>query len=184
MLSNLYALKQKCKREETFFDKVHVIGIEFFGVSVSLSCYWATRTEAGHVKYLAKTLDTWCLLTKSETSCKEARTCIHNAIDWLLFETQAWIHSDLQAVEDTLVDVPLAGLMASIYSERSREGMAHQRPFHNNEYIISMSHQIRPQAGQIFFLFHQVNTYLSIEAGQIKYSMRVEQGSVCLYIRR
>ena len=122
MLSNLYALKQKCKREETFFDKVHVMGIEFFGVSFSLSCYRATRSETGQVKYLGKTLDTWCLLTSPGTHCKEARSCIRNAIEGLRSETQEWIHSDLQAIEDTLVDVPLADLMEPLFSERSHDG--------------------------------------------------------------
>ena len=45
MLSNLYALKQKYGREETF-NKVHAMGVEVFDSCVQLSCYWATSRKA------------------------------------------------------------------------------------------------------------------------------------------
>ena len=121
MLSNLYALKKKCKREEAFFDKVHVMEVEFFEGCVSLSCYWATRPGPGQVKYFGKTLETWCLLSSSGTHYKEARSCIRNAIDWVRSEAQEWIYSDLQAIEDILIGVPLADLLQPVYSAQNRD---------------------------------------------------------------
>ena len=107
MLSNLYALKQKCRREETF-DKVHAMGVEIFDSCVQLSCYWATRSESGEIKYLGTKLQTWTLLNKGDHGYKEARLCIHNAINRVRSEAQEWIRSDLQSIEDMLVSVPLS----------------------------------------------------------------------------
>ena len=108
MLSNLYALKQKCSREEEFFDKVHAMGVEFFDSSVQLSCYWATRTKTGEISYRGETLQTWTLLDIHGHGYKQARLCIHNAIDWVRDQAHKWICSDLQAVEDMLNSVPLS----------------------------------------------------------------------------
>ena len=115
MLSNLYALKQMYKREETFFDKVHAMGVEIFDGSIQLSCYWATRSEKGHVRYLGDSIETWSLLESSGRSYREARRCIHNAIDWVRSEAQEWIRSDLRAIEDKLISVPLSQLTQPKY---------------------------------------------------------------------
>ena len=106
MLSNLYALKQKCRREETFFDKVHAMGVEIFDTCVQLSCYWATRSKSGEIKYLGTRLQTWILLNRGDSGYREARLCIHNAIDWVRSEAQEWIRSDLQSIEDMFVSIP------------------------------------------------------------------------------
>ena len=121
MLSNIYVLKQECKREETFLDKVHAIGAEFFEGGVSLSCYWATRPGPGEVKYFGKTHETWCLLTSSGTHYKEACSYKANAIGCVRFEAQEWIHPDLQVIEDMLISAPLADLMQRVYSAQSRD---------------------------------------------------------------
>ena len=94
MLSNLYALKQMCKREESFFDKVHAMAVEIFDGSIQLSCYWATRSEKGQVRYLGESIETWSLLESSGRSYREACRCIHNAIEWVQSEAQEWIRSD------------------------------------------------------------------------------------------
>ena len=107
MLSNLYAIKQKCRREEEFFDKVHAMGVEIFDGSVQLSCYWATRTKTGEISYCGEVVQTWTLLDIHGHGYKQARLCIHNAIDWVRDEAQKWIRSDLQAIEDMLVSVPI-----------------------------------------------------------------------------
>ena len=102
MLSNLYALKQKCNREDTFFDKVHVMGVELVEGHVSLSCYWATQPKPGKIKYLGKTLQTWSFLASDGAHFRAACSCIQNAINWVQSEAQESIFSDLQAVEDSL----------------------------------------------------------------------------------
>ena len=110
MLSNIYALKQMCGAEESFFDKVHVMGVEFFEGCVELSCYWATRSETGEIRYLGESLQTWCLLNSSGEHFKEARSCIHNAMEWVRSEAEEWIRADLQAIEDKLTSIPLSQL--------------------------------------------------------------------------
>ena len=121
MLSNLYALKQKCKREETFFNKVHVMGVEIFEGCVQLSCYWATRSRTGEIKYRGDILQAWTLIDVHGHQYKQARLCIRNAIDWVQDQAQKWIRSDLQAVEDMLVDVSLSEIPLPISrSVRSR----------------------------------------------------------------
>ena len=108
MLSNLYALKQICKREESFFDKVHAMTIEVYDGVAQLSCYCTTRSMTGQVRYLGEVVDTWSLLEASGRGYREARCCIHNAIEWVRSEAQEWIRSDLQSIEDMLISVPLS----------------------------------------------------------------------------
>ena len=121
MLSNIYALKQKCKREESFFDKVHVMGVEIFEGSVQLSCYWATRSRTGEIQYRGGILQAWTLFDIHGQQYREARLCIRNAIDWVRTQTQEWIRSDLQAVEDMMVNTSLSEIPPRISrSVRSR----------------------------------------------------------------
>ena len=88
MLLNLYALKQICEREESFFDKVHVMAVEVYDGVAQLSCYWATRSMTGQVRYLGEVVDTWSLLEASGRGYREARRCIHNAIECVRSEAQ------------------------------------------------------------------------------------------------
>ena len=108
MLSNLYALKQMCKREESFFDKVHAMTIGVYDGVAQLPCYCTTRSMTGQVRYLGEAVDTWSLLEASGRGYREARCCIHNAIEWVRSEAQEWIRSDLQSIEDMLISVPLS----------------------------------------------------------------------------
>ena len=79
------------------------------------------RLSQDLVKSNMKTLETWCLLTSSGRHYKEARFYIRNAIEWVRSEAQEWIYSDLQAIEDMLISVPLADLMQPVYSAQSRD---------------------------------------------------------------
>ena len=96
------------------------MGIEIYEGCVQLSCYWA-QSKTGQIRYLGQSLETWSLLESSGRSYREARRCIHNAIDWVRSEAQEWIRSDLQAIEDVLISVPLSHITQPQYhSVRSR----------------------------------------------------------------
>ena len=66
------------------------------------------QSESGEIKYLGIRLQTWTLLNRDDHGLKEARLCIHSAIDRVRSEAQEWIRSDMQAIEDMLISVPLS----------------------------------------------------------------------------
>ncbi|KAK0513920.1 hypothetical protein JMJ35_003642 [Cladonia borealis] len=79
MLSNLFELKRKCGNEETFFNKVHVIGVELTAESVQLSCYWACRNDIGVVEYFGERLQCWSLFDATGDSLRNARRGMRDA---------------------------------------------------------------------------------------------------------
>ena len=99
MLSNLFELKRKCRNEEAFFNKVHVIGVELTAESVQLSCYWACRNDIGIVEYFGKSLQCWSLFDVTGESLRNARRGIRNVVEWIKPRTFEWIQSDTAAFE-------------------------------------------------------------------------------------
>ena len=99
MLSNLFELKRKCGNEKTFFNKVHVIGVELTAESVQLSCYWSCRKNNGGIEYFGKMLQCWSLFDETGDSLRDARRGIHNVFEWMKTWTFEWIQSDMAAFE-------------------------------------------------------------------------------------
>lgn len=112
MLSNLLALKEKAqnttadKIDESFFDKIHVMGMELTDQTVSLSCYWVARSDTGIIRYIGTRLQIWALCDRTGDSYKLARRCIRNAMDHVKTQALGWIRADMETIEAFFTPIP------------------------------------------------------------------------------
>lgn len=101
LLSNLLSLRRWSKKEDDFYNKIHVMSLELTAESIQLSCYWATAGKnPGEVKYYGMRLETWSVY--STKAYAEAWRCTHNALEWVRNRAYNWIRSDLAILEERL----------------------------------------------------------------------------------
>lgn len=143
MLSNMFELKRKCGNEGTFFDKIHVIGVELTAESVQLSCYWSSRNSIGAIEHFGKRVQCWSLFDETGDSLREARRAIRNVIEWIRPRTLAWIQSDMADFEKAneqilLSQITPARTLASQHGINKRRSV--KASTENSRFSMSQSH--------------------------------------------
>ncbi|MCJ1230962.1 hypothetical protein MMC12_007637 [Toensbergia leucococca] len=113
MLSNFLESRKRAEGrtaaeiDRSFFNKIHVIGVEVTDQIVSLSCYLVTRSQSGVIRYHGTLLQTWALFDRTGKSYTDAQSCISKALDRFKPKTLKWVLDDTGRVEEMYSEVQI-----------------------------------------------------------------------------